>query len=99
MSTPAVNHPKKVKTRGPCTTGPTACTLVITTAIFPIFYNALTSERNEAGEIVNDVVTFFGAEFINTQLYSYVLAASFIVVIIASPLLSGMAMCPARSCS
>jgi len=65
--------------------------LVITTAIFPIFYNALTSTRDESGAIVNDVVTFFGTQFINTQLYSYVLAASFIVVIIASPLLSGMA--------
>ncbi|MGA0434487.1 MAG: MFS transporter [Flavobacteriales bacterium] len=65
--------------------------LVITTAIFPIFYNAVTSEKNECGELLYDKVTFFGQEFINTQLYSYVLAASFIVVIIASPLLSGMA--------
>ena len=92
MSTPAVNHPKKVKTAWAMYDWANSVySLVITTAIFPIFYNALTSERNEAGEIVNDVVTFFGAEFINTQLYSYVLAASFIVVIIASPLLSGMA--------
>jgi MFS transporter, UMF1 family len=65
--------------------------LVITTAIFPIFFNALTSERNEAGEIINDTVIFWGREFINTQLYSYVLGASFLFVIIASPLLSGMA--------
>lgn len=65
--------------------------LVITTAIFPIFYNALTSSRDEAGQIVNDTVQFLGVEFINTQLYSYVLAASFMVVIVASPLLSGMA--------
>lgn len=65
--------------------------LVVTTAIFPIFYNALTSERNEAGEIINDVVTFFGQEYINTQLYSYVLACSFLVVIVVSPLLSGIA--------
>ena len=34
--------------------------LVITTAIFPIFFNALTSERNEAGEIINDTVIFWG---------------------------------------
>lgn len=65
--------------------------LVITTAIFPIFFNALTSERNEAGEIINDTVIFWGRELINTQLYSYVLGASFLFVIIASPLLSGMA--------
>ena len=65
--------------------------LVITTAIFPIFFNALTSDRNEAGEIINDTVIFWGRELINTQLYSYVLGASFLFVIIASPLLSGMA--------
>jgi UMF1 family MFS transporter len=65
--------------------------LVITTAIFPIFFNALTSDRNEAGEIINDTVIFWGRELINTQLYSYVLGASFLFVIIASPLLSGVA--------
>lgn len=65
--------------------------LVVTTAIFPIYFNALTSDRNEKGEIINDVVTFFGIELINTQLYSYVLACSFLLIIIISPLLSGMA--------
>ena len=30
-------------------------------------------------------------EFLNTQLYSYVLATSFLVIIFLSPLLSGMA--------
>jgi UMF1 family MFS transporter len=55
--------------------------LVITTAIFPIFYNAITK----------DEVTFFGAQFSNTQLYAYVLAASFLVVITLNPLLSGLA--------
>jgi UMF1 family MFS transporter len=65
--------------------------LVVTTAIFPIYFNALTSDRNDKGEIINDVVTFFGVELINTQLYSYVLACSFLLIIIISPLLSGMA--------
>jgi len=64
--------------------------LVITTAIFPIFYNAITATENADGT-VSDKVMFLGREFINTQLYSYVLGASFLIVIIASPLLSGMA--------
>ena len=64
--------------------------LVITTAIFPIFYNKVTATTAPDGT-TSDLVTFMGIEFINTQLYSYVLAASFVVVIIASPLLSGMA--------
>lgn len=55
--------------------------LVITTAIFPIFYNAITA----------DTVTFFGSEFSNTQLYAYILASSFLVVIVLNPLLSGLA--------
>ena len=65
--------------------------LVITTAIFPIFYNAVTTARDASGAVVSDRVHFLGTSFINTQLYSYVLAASFVVVIILSPLLSGMA--------
>ena len=64
--------------------------LVITTAIFPIFYNAITATEGPDGN-VSDKVMFLGREFINTQLYSYVLGASFLIVIIASPLLSGMA--------
>ena len=65
--------------------------LVITTTIFPIFYNAMTTVREEDGTLVSDVVTFWGMEFLNTQLYSYVLASSFLVIIFLSPLLSGMA--------
>ena len=37
--------------------------LVITTAIFPIFFNALTSERDTAGNIINDTVVFFGKTY------------------------------------
>ena len=65
--------------------------LVITTTIFPIFYNAMTTVREEDGTLVSDVVSFCGMEFLNTQLYSYVLATSFLVIIFLSPLLSGMA--------
>ena len=67
--------------------------LVITTAIFPVFYNNLTSEKDAQGKIVEgtDNVMFLGMEFVNTQLYSYVLAASFLTIIILSPLLSGLA--------
>ena len=51
--------------------------LVITTAIFPIFYNAVTSTKDEDGKVTNDCVTFLGKEFVNTELYSYILAAKF----------------------
>ena len=64
--------------------------LIITTAIFPIYYISQTTSTDAEGN-TSDVVEFFGIEFINTQLYSYILAASFLFVIILSPLLSGMA--------
>lgn len=64
--------------------------LVITTAVFPIFYENLTSSKID-GNVVSDSVQFFGTSFINTELYSYVIALSFLVVSFSSPFLSGIA--------
>lgn len=63
--------------------------LVISTAIFPIYYNAVTTEQR--GEELYDRVRFFGFELVNTQLYSYVIAAALLVVMFLSPVLSGIA--------
>lgn len=66
--------------------------LVIASAIFPIFYGALTLVKDtETGEILNDTVTFLGYDFNNDTLISYVTAAAFLMVSILSPLLSGIA--------
>ncbi len=65
--------------------------LVITTAIFPMFYEAVTSQYDEAGNLISDVVTFWGMEFKNTEIYSYVASFSFLVVSLISPVLSGIA--------
>lgn len=65
--------------------------LVISTAIFPIFYEAMTSRKDENGHLISDVVNFFGFSLKNSELYSYVIAASFLVVTILSPILSGIA--------
>ena len=59
--------------------------LVITSTIFPIYFNNVTSTDD------SDVVTFFGIEVINTVLYSYSLSASFLIIAFLSPLLSGIA--------
>ncbi len=64
--------------------------LVITTAIFPMFYEYQTSHDAD-GNLTNDLVEFLGGSFRNTQLYSYVISVSFIIVSIISPLLSGLA--------
>jgi UMF1 family MFS transporter len=59
--------------------------LVISTAIFPIYYAAVTT--TESG----DQVDFFGWEITNTVLYSYALSFSFLLVVLLSPVLSGIA--------
>jgi UMF1 family MFS transporter len=60
--------------------------LVITTTIFPIYYNAATKAA-----FSSEIVDFFGLEITNTVLYSYSLSFSFLIVVILSPLLAGIA--------
>jgi UMF1 family MFS transporter len=64
--------------------------LVITTAIFPTFYQAVTTTTLPDGT-ETQLVTFFGFTFSNSELYSYVFSASFLVVTFLSPILSGIA--------
>ncbi len=66
--------------------------LVITTAIFPIFYEgyAVDEVRNIGGTQVN-YIEFFGWDMINTALVSIVSAAYFLLLCILLPLLSGIA--------
>ena len=72
--------------------------LVISSAIFPIFYENITTSRYlekhgltelPAGEHVT--VDFFGFELSSSVLLSWVLSASFLVVAFLSPMLSGVA--------
>ncbi|MFT5581783.1 MAG: UMF1 family MFS transporter [Psychromonas sp.] len=72
--------------------------LVISSAIFPIFYDNVTKahylkENNleKLPEGASVMVDFFGSSFSSSVLFSYVLAASFLTVAILSPLLSGVA--------
>lgn len=65
--------------------------LVIASAIFPIFYGALTLVKDADGNIINDTVVFLGYSFNNDTLIANVTAVAFLVVSILSPLLSGVA--------
>lgn len=65
--------------------------LVIASAVFPIFYAALTIVRDETGAKIHDTVRFLGFSFNNDSLISYVTAAGFMVVAVISPFLSGIA--------
>ncbi len=59
--------------------------LVITSTIFPVYYNSVTSSNE------TDIVQFFGFSMPNTVLYSYSLSLSFLVVAALQPFLSGVA--------
>ncbi|MBS3914775.1 MAG: MFS transporter [Bacteroidetes bacterium] len=65
--------------------------LVISSAIFPIYYTAVTTKKNSAGDIIDDNVVFLGSTFKNTVISNYALALSFLVICFLSPLLSGIA--------
>lgn len=65
-----------------------AYNLVITSTIFPAYYTAITSD-NDPNSI--DYITFFGKKFVNSALYSYAMAAAFLVIAILSPILSAIA--------
>ncbi|TRX37539.1 MFS transporter [Flavobacterium restrictum] len=58
--------------------------LVISSAIFPIFYEALFTDRDH-------YIHVFGTSLKNSALISFVTAAAFLVVALLSPLLSGIA--------
>lgn len=59
-------------------------TLTIASAVFPIFYEALFSDRGHYIEV-------FGLELKNSALISFVTAFAFVFVAVFSPLLSGIA--------
>lgn len=81
--------------------------LVISSAIFPIFYDTQTKtsyaekqgyldaeglvDVSQIKEGESVLVDFFGADVSSSVLYSFVLSASFIVVSFLSPMLSGVA--------
>lgn len=64
--------------------------LVIASAIFPIFYGAITITKDAEGIILDDTVHFLGIAFNNDSLISYTTALAFLVVSFISPFLSGI---------
>ncbi len=54
-----------------------ASNLVITSTIFPAYFEAVTGDGKEE---TLDYVSFLGRRFLNTSLYNYALGVAFIVV-------------------
>ena len=63
--------------------------LVITSTIFPAYYEAVAKDRIDDNGI--GYVHFLGREFVNTSLYTYTLAVAFLIVAVTSPILSSIA--------
>ena len=63
--------------------------LVISTAVFPIYYAGLTTSEGFAN--ADGKIAFLGTLWTPTSLYNYALAFSFLVVAFISPMLSGIA--------
>ncbi|MDE3234925.1 MAG: MFS transporter [Bacteroidota bacterium] len=68
-----------------------AYNLVITSTIFPAYYDAITSLKDANGNIVSHKVHFLGTEFESASLYNYSLAFAYLVIALISPILSSMA--------
>ena len=60
--------------------------LIITTAIFPIYYSATTKDA-----FGGEMIQFFGLSIKNTVLFTYAISFSFLVIVFLSPVLSGIA--------
>ena len=65
-----------------------AYNLVITSTIFPAYFEAVAVDNKE---ISKTAVTFLGRQFPNTALYNYSLALAMFIVALMSPLLSSIA--------
>ena len=68
-----------------------AYNLVITSTIFPAYYEAITTVRAENGDILTDKVSFFGASVKNSTLFEWSIAAAYLLIAFLSPILSSIA--------
>jgi MFS transporter, UMF1 family len=83
--TTQLNHPKTIRAWCMYDWANSVYTLVVTTAIFPIYFTAIAKTNG------TDMVTFLGFTLRNSVLYSYSLSFSFLIVALILPFLSGAA--------
>jgi UMF1 family MFS transporter len=67
-----------------------AYNLVITSTIFPAYYDAITTQKAADGTISHKV-SFLGISFESATLYNYSLAFAYLVIALLSPILSSIA--------
>ena len=60
--------------------------MVITSTIFPAYYVAITANKQKG-----DMVNFFGHSYVNTVLSNYILALSYLIIVVMLPILTSIA--------
>jgi UMF1 family MFS transporter len=70
-----------------------AYNLVITSTIFPAYFEAIAVDATKEvdGKVVSKTVSFLGRTFENSSLYNYTIAVALLIVACLSPLLSAIA--------
>ena len=68
-----------------------AYNLVITSTIFPAYYDAITTTKDAAGNVLSHKITFLGGEYESASLYNYAIAFAYLLIALLSPILSSIA--------
>ena len=80
------NDPKVIKAWAMYDWANSVFALVITSTIFPIYYDAITKSKEKM-----DMVNFLGFEVKNSVLFSYTISISFLIIAFINPILTAMA--------
>ncbi len=68
-----------------------AYNLVITSTIFPAYYDAITTVKDSAGNVISHKIVFLGTEYESASLYNYAIAFAYLLIALLSPILSSIA--------
>jgi len=68
-----------------------ACNLVITSTIFPAYYDAITTVKDATGNVLSHKINFLGSEYESASLYNYAIAFAYLLIAVLSPILSSIA--------
>lgn len=68
-----------------------AYNLVITSTIFPAYYNAITTLKDKNGVEIGHKINFWGFQIESGTLYNYAIAFAYLVIALISPILSSIA--------
>ncbi len=68
-----------------------AYNLVVTSTIFPAYYDAVTSTKDASGNVTGHTINFLGTQIESASLYNYAIAFAYLVIAFLSPILSSIA--------